>query len=84
MLEGLTRRPRAAETMSWSPTHLPVELVASNVEKRPKPTSASAHPSRFAHRYFCTTWTSVPATNAKGEMTSASGRVWTLERRGRE
>ena len=70
--------------MIWNPTHLPVELVASSVEKRPKPTTASAHASTFTQRYFCTAWTSVPAAKAKGDMASAMGRPWTLERSGDE
>ncbi len=72
----------AAARTTWNPTHLPVELVASSVEKRPKPTIASDHPSKFAHRYFCTTWTSVPAANANGQITSEIGRDWMLECRG--
>ena len=70
--------------MSWSPTHFPVEVAVSRVEKRPKPTSASTHASKLAKRYFCTTWTRVPAAKAKGEMMSASGSVCTLERSGDE
>ena len=36
-----TRRPMAAARTIWNPTHLPIVLVASSVEKRPKPTSAT-------------------------------------------
>ena len=70
------------ELTTWNPTHLPVLLLISRIENKPNPTSETAHPRAFTHRYFWVICTKAPPVTANNEMTSGLARNRTLERMG--
>lgn len=78
----LTTIPDPAAIRNWKPTHCDVGLSARRRERRPNPTMEIIQPTTFTARYLFITLTMIPQKSAKGAMTSAVGRVCTLDRSG--
>ena len=74
--------PTPAAITNWKPTNCPMGVVGRNNVRSPIPIMDKTQPMRLMGRYFWVTLVVTPHSIANGEMTKATGSVYTLDRIG--